>query len=235
MFGAVFGAELVWCLRYLNEEDMDFMDVVNEATRSILRLSPKEYCKKVLEGLPNPSEYLGDYEGASHQRVKTDLEATKAESDKQKQQRVLDWLTQIDLPQLMSHFTASDYCDVDVLLEMGLDDEDLDFLNIHDPTHRKILKQHTGPKALPTPAAAAAAPAKQIDASAVIESTVGGISVVDWLQGLGLEKHVATFQAQGYDNVEMVLEMGLEDSDLDFLSVVDQGERDALKKAAPIQ
>ena len=49
------------------------------------------------------------------------------------------WLSEKGLEELAPVFVAKDYCDVDLMKKIGLDNDDLDFLEIHDAKKRAIL------------------------------------------------------------------------------------------------
>ena len=61
------------------------------------------------------------------------------------------WLATKGLAHLTPKFIEKEYTDVAVITEMGLDDEDLDYLEITDEQHRAVLQGN------PPPAAAAGA------------------------------------------------------------------------------
>ena len=53
---------------------------------------------------------------------------------------VRDWLAEKALEELTAAFVSNGYCDVELMKDMGLDDDDLDFLEITDLTQREILQ-----------------------------------------------------------------------------------------------
>ena len=61
------------------------------------------------------------------------------------------WLSEKGLAELAPVFVAKDYCDVDLMNKIGLDNDDLDFLEIHDSSKRAILlgKQAAAPSPAP--------------------------------------------------------------------------------------
>ena len=67
------------------------------------------------------------------------------------------WLAQLGLEPLATAFIEKDYVDMAVIQEMGLDEEDLDYLEISDPEQRAVLLAQRTAKELVTPTAAAGA------------------------------------------------------------------------------
>merc|ERR1711865_319474 len=53
---------------------------------------------------------------------------------------VRGWLAEKGLEELTSAFVSKEYCDVELMKKIGLDDDDLDFLEITDATQRAILQ-----------------------------------------------------------------------------------------------
>eukprot|EP00656_Telonema_subtile_P044885 TRINITY_DN51146_c0_g1_i1.p1 TRINITY_DN51146_c0_g1~~TRINITY_DN51146_c0_g1_i1.p1 ORF type:complete len:232 (-),score=79.03 TRINITY_DN51146_c0_g1_i1:16-711(-) len=116
-------------IRELTEDDMDFMDIP-EAKRGLLRLSPKEYVERILE--PYKDKYNDDGTLKIKEPPKTELDLAKEELEGAKKEVLVEWLAEIGLAELEPMFVSRDYCDVAVLKEMGMDDEDFDFLKITD-------------------------------------------------------------------------------------------------------
>jgi hypothetical protein len=82
---------------------------------------------------------------------------------------VRGWLAKKGLEELTPAFVSKEYCDVALMNEIGLDDDDLDHLEISDPTHRAILQgkqaaaseKPAAPKPAPTAVKPVALPKKR--------------------------------------------------------------------------
>merc|ERR1740117_1760708 len=108
------------------------------------------------------------------------------------------------------------------MTEMGLDDDDLDFLEITDAKERAMLSG----KAAPAPAAKPAAAKPTV--------TPEEAAVRKWLSAKSLGHLTQSFVEKEYTDVAVMTEMGLDDDDLDFLEITDAKERAMLSgKAAP--
>ena len=70
-----------------------------------------------------------------------DAAKTTAEAMSAEETTVRGWLAEKGLEELTSTFVNKDYCDVELMKEIGLDDDDLDFLEINDATQRAILQE----------------------------------------------------------------------------------------------
>ena len=56
------------------------------------------------------------------------------------------WLAGYGLEELTEVFVSKDYTDVELMKKIGVDDDDLDFLEINDATQRAILQGKQQPK-----------------------------------------------------------------------------------------
>eukprot|EP00658_Telonema_sp_P-2_P019669 TRINITY_DN17759_c0_g2_i4.p1 TRINITY_DN17759_c0_g2~~TRINITY_DN17759_c0_g2_i4.p1 ORF type:complete len:505 (+),score=141.13 TRINITY_DN17759_c0_g2_i4:185-1699(+) len=63
----------------------------------------------------------------------------------QKASVLKDWLDAVALGEYHDLFVDKGYTDLETIKEMGITDEDLDFLGIHAPIHRRKLIQHSTP------------------------------------------------------------------------------------------
>merc|ERR1719424_950569 len=130
---------------------------------------------------------------------------------------VRKWLSAKGLGHLTQTFMEKEYTDVGVMTEMGLDDDDLDFLEITDAKEREMLSG----KAAPAPAA---------KPTVTPEET----AVRKWLSAKSLGHLTQSFMEKEYTDVSVMTEMGLDDDDLDYLETTDAKERATLSgKAAP--
>merc|ERR1711998_195136 len=71
---------------------------------------------------------------------------------------VRQWLAGKGLEHLAESFIMKEYCDVEVMKEMGLDEDDLDFLEVTDAEERAILLGKASAKPAPKAPKAEAAP-----------------------------------------------------------------------------
>ena len=121
---------------------------------------------------------------------------------------------------------------------MGLDDDDLDFLEITDAKERAMLSGN----------AALASPTKQLSfteqqemddwdakeraAAAMLGDSSdedAGSAIGNWLAARGLGHLEKAFVEHEYTDVPVLDEMGLDDDDLDFLEISDAKERAILQ------
>jgi len=176
---------------------------------------------------------------------------------------VRDWLGARGLEHLTSKFIDKQYVDVDAIIKVGLDDDDLDFLEINDPQHRVVLKaQHpleveTKPREAvqeisvhdmnqwdKKEALAASMLAEEELAhfdgltyvssdSSLAQSNLSGVR--GWLSGLGLAELGERFVEKGYDDLSAILKMGLDEEDFEWLGVQDATTQKVLRDAARAQ
>merc|ERR1712166_1378219 len=95
---------------------------------------------------------------------------------------VRGWLAEKGLEELTSAFVSKEDCDVELMQKIGLDDDDLDFLEITDATQRAILQGKQAAASM-KPAAAKAEPKAAAKAVSAEETAVRG-----WLAEKGLEE-----------------------------------------------
>merc|ERR1711934_414615 len=97
----------------LDEDDLDYLGITNKMHRDILQGRAKQQPTPA----PAPAKPPAPEEAA-----------------------VRRWLGQKGLEQLASTFVEKEYTDVAVMTEMGLDEDDLDYLGITNKMHRDILQ-----------------------------------------------------------------------------------------------
>merc|ERR1712086_273596 len=100
--------------------ELDFLEITDTTQRAILQGKQAAASKKPAAAKAEP---------------KAAAKAVSAEET-----AVRGWLAEKGLEELTSAFVSKDYCDVALMREIGLDDDDLDWLEINDPQHRATLR-----------------------------------------------------------------------------------------------
>eukprot|EP00656_Telonema_subtile_P033379 TRINITY_DN3698_c0_g1_i5.p2 TRINITY_DN3698_c0_g1~~TRINITY_DN3698_c0_g1_i5.p2 ORF type:complete len:353 (-),score=103.11 TRINITY_DN3698_c0_g1_i5:77-1135(-) len=223
----------------LDNDDLDYLEITNKSHRDILGTTP---------GRSNTSQLPSAAPG-NVATVAAMVNQPQPPRVDPKEQSVRKWLADKGLEQLTPIFMTKEYTDVAVMGSMGLDTDDLDYLGITNQAHRDILTGRVQAVRAPkTPRAPSPAPASQQEsqaerdefarkealAAAMLADDSDGdeepTEVGRWLKGLGLERYTNSFLEKEYNDVGVMLEMGLDDNDLDFLEITDLQARSVLKK-----
>ena len=143
----------------LDDEDLDDLEIDDEEVREKLKTNT------VIEAdFPDASELKSLTPAERIKAQKKAAAATKKAGKaagnvkpkvKSKEALLREWLSGMRLEHLAKVFMEKEYTDVKVMSQMGLDDDDLDYLEITDAKERSTLKK--GALGAPVPSKAAAA------------------------------------------------------------------------------